>query len=201
ADYLSSLGDDAIDVILTELDTLFDGEASEKYVDAVIQDWIKEPFIKGSYTYPAPNTYNSETDSRRLDLASNVECKVFFAGEATNNNHPSTVHGALESGARAAAEVLECFSTSIPQNVTLQDNVSILITRSNIIFQILTTSISKAKMHLQTIDGRIVQEFYFDFIPAGENEYIFQHKELPKGVYLACCTLQETLYTKKFILR
>ncbi|MFN0274840.1 MAG: flavin monoamine oxidase family protein, partial [Chitinophagales bacterium] len=41
ADYLSSLGDDAIDVILTELDTLFDGEASEKYVDAVIQDWIK----------------------------------------------------------------------------------------------------------------------------------------------------------------
>ncbi|MBW1688177.1 MAG: FAD-dependent oxidoreductase [Deltaproteobacteria bacterium] len=30
---------------------------------------------------------------------------VYFAGEATSNNHPSTVIGAMESGLRAAGEI------------------------------------------------------------------------------------------------
>jgi hypothetical protein len=33
------------------------------------------------------------------------EGNVYFAGEATSNNHPSTVIGAMESGLRAAGEI------------------------------------------------------------------------------------------------
>ena len=32
---------------------------------------------------------------------------LHFAGEATNADHPATVHGAIESGQRAAREVVQ----------------------------------------------------------------------------------------------
>lgn len=43
-------------------------------------------------------------------MASPVENKVFFAGEATCRNYPATVHGALLSGLREATRILELFS-------------------------------------------------------------------------------------------
>jgi lysine-specific histone demethylase 1B len=200
AEYLSSLGDDAITAILAELDALFDGAASETFTDAIIQDWIKEPFIKGSYSYPAPGTYLSESDSRRLDLATQVDCKIFFAGEATSNNHPATVHGALESGARAAAEVLECFSVSVPGNGITQNNVTISSSGETLSFHITAQMIVKADMFLQTIDGKLIQRFYHDYVPAGENRYTFQFQKLPAGFYFACCRLNELLITEKILI-
>lgn len=107
-DYMSSLGTGAVDVALAELDVLFDGAASANYVDSFIQDWGKEPFVKGGYSFPAPNTFISASDNAPLDLAAAVGCSLFFAGEATSLNHAATVHGALESGARAAAEIIAC---------------------------------------------------------------------------------------------
>ena len=44
--------------------------------------------------------------SHRRDLALPVGDTLFFAGEATSNRYPSTVHGALLSGWRVADEVL-----------------------------------------------------------------------------------------------
>jgi predicted NAD/FAD-dependent oxidoreductase len=41
----------------------------------------------------------------RDDLAASVDKKLFFAGEATERNHFSTVHGAYLSGLRVAQEV------------------------------------------------------------------------------------------------
>jgi monoamine oxidase len=35
-----------------------------------------------------------------------VDNKLFFAGEATAVGHIGTVHGAIQSGQRAAAEIL-----------------------------------------------------------------------------------------------
>jgi monoamine oxidase len=40
-------------------------------------------------------------------LAAPVDDRLFFAGEATSPNFFSTVHGAYETGLRAAAEVLK----------------------------------------------------------------------------------------------
>ena len=38
-------------------------------------------------------------------LARPIDDRLFFAGEATDIEHPATVHGALASGQRAAAEI------------------------------------------------------------------------------------------------
>ncbi len=66
-----------------------------------ITRWQADPFARGSYSYLARG---ARLDQRR-DLAAPVGQTLFFAGEATNSDHPSTVHGALLSGQRAAREV------------------------------------------------------------------------------------------------
>ena len=43
--------------------------------------------------------------SLRRQIGMPVESRVFFAGEATSQFFPSTVHGALLSGVRAAYEI------------------------------------------------------------------------------------------------
>jgi monoamine oxidase len=40
-------------------------------------------------------------------LAQPVKHKLFFAGEATSVGHIGTVHGAIQTGQRAAAEVMD----------------------------------------------------------------------------------------------
>jgi monoamine oxidase len=39
-------------------------------------------------------------------LARPIDKKLFFAGEATSVGHIGTVHGAIQSGQRAAQEIL-----------------------------------------------------------------------------------------------
>ena len=104
AEYLSSLGDQAVYVALHELDQVFgDRKATENFEDSYIIDWSKEPYIKGSYSYPSLNS-----EPERISLAESIDDKVFFAGEATNAwGHPGTAHGALETGYRAVKELIE----------------------------------------------------------------------------------------------
>ena len=40
-------------------------------------------------------------------LSEPIDGRLFFAGEATSIGHIGTVHGAIQSGRRAAQEVLE----------------------------------------------------------------------------------------------
>ena len=196
AEYLSALGEGALDVVLAELDLFYDGAATEKFVESKIIDWIKEPFVKGVYSYPTPGTFESEYVSKRLDLAEPVDCKVFFAGEATSNNHPATVHGALESGARAAAEIIECFSTPI-QDVIADANISMYATNGIAYFNINTQTIATAKLALYNTEGKRIQQFYFDKIPAGENVFQFEMKYTSKGVYVLQAVINGKLYEKK----
>jgi monoamine oxidase len=65
--------------------------------------WAQDPFAFGSYSYLAVGSSNRD---REL-LATPVADRLFFAGEATRTDYPSTVHGAYLSGQRAAAEVRE----------------------------------------------------------------------------------------------
>lgn len=64
--------------------------------------WRADPFARGSYSYARPG----HADDRAM-LAAPVDDRLFFAGEATSLNFFSTVHGAYETGLRAAAEVLK----------------------------------------------------------------------------------------------
>jgi monoamine oxidase len=64
-------------------------------------DWNTDPFSRGSYAYlPVDGLAAQQALTRPIQRT------LFFAGEATSVGHIGTVHGAIESGQRAAKEVL-----------------------------------------------------------------------------------------------
>ncbi|MCY4014255.1 MAG: FAD-dependent oxidoreductase [Gammaproteobacteria bacterium] len=66
-----------------------------------ITRWRSDPWSYGSYSYvPVGASFR-----RHGDLARPVDDRVFFAGEATHQDYPATVHGAFLSGVRAARQV------------------------------------------------------------------------------------------------
>ncbi|MFQ4146285.1 FAD-dependent oxidoreductase [Chlorogloeopsis sp. ULAP02] len=68
--------------------------------------WATDPFACGSYlTMPV-----GAKASDRTTLAAPVENRLFFAGEATSQQYPSTVHGAYLSGLREAERIIEEFA-------------------------------------------------------------------------------------------
>jgi monoamine oxidase len=106
----STLGTDAIPIILDEMDTYFGGKASlnirkdlnDKAI-TVIQDWSKEKYVRGGIAYLKPEGSNQD----RINVGASVNDKIFFAGEATDARGESgTINGALLSGERAANEIV-----------------------------------------------------------------------------------------------
>ncbi|XP_060808424.1 uncharacterized protein LOC106133731 isoform X2 [Amyelois transitella] len=72
--------------------------------------WFHNPFTRGSYTYD--NILAPKYPTARSDLAAPItdsdgNLRVLFAGEATDQHHFSTVHGATDTGHREAARILE----------------------------------------------------------------------------------------------
>jgi monoamine oxidase len=63
--------------------------------------WAHDPFARGSYSHALPGHAGA-----RAVLASPIDGRLFFAGEATSPNFFSTAHGARDSGERAAGEVV-----------------------------------------------------------------------------------------------
>ncbi|MEM1443749.1 MAG: NAD(P)/FAD-dependent oxidoreductase, partial [Verrucomicrobiota bacterium] len=91
------------ETILEELDEIYDGQATENFVEAHVIDWSARPFIRGAYSYPK---VGAGKDVRKV-AARPVQGRVYFAGEAMNlRGHPSTVHGAMESALDAVRELL-----------------------------------------------------------------------------------------------
>jgi monoamine oxidase len=70
-----------------------------------IADWQHDPFSRGAYSYVGVG--GLEAPQR---LAEPVADTLYFAGEATHESLSGTVGGALESGERAAEEVLRRLS-------------------------------------------------------------------------------------------
>jgi monoamine oxidase len=67
-----------------------------------LHDWQADPFARGAYSWARVGGVGAAAE-----LARPLDFTLFFAGEATDSNgHNGTVHGALESGYRAAQEVL-----------------------------------------------------------------------------------------------
>lgn len=67
----------------------------------LITRWGKDPFSFGAYSHIPPFASAKDYDT----LAKPVGDVLFFAGEATSREYPSTVHGAYLSGVRAAKEI------------------------------------------------------------------------------------------------
>ena len=68
----------------------------------IVTRWHNDEFSYGSYSY-APK---GATTSMSEDLAAPVNGRLFFAGEATSETHPSSVHGAYLSGEREAQRII-----------------------------------------------------------------------------------------------
>lgn len=105
AEKIGAMGVDPVRFALEELDGVFRPRlASRSFEDGFVADWGADPFVRGLYSYPTVGTQEND----RAVLASPLGDKVFFAGEATDTTgHSGTVHGAMDTGRRAAAEVLE----------------------------------------------------------------------------------------------
>lgn len=110
AEELSALGIDMVPVLLSDLDQFFPDQATTNIrkdmgsnAIVIIQDWGKEPYIKGGVAYLKPGGTNAD----RENLAASISDKVFFAGEATDTQGEfGTINGALQSAERAALEVI-----------------------------------------------------------------------------------------------
>ena len=68
--------------------------------------WAHDPFARGSYSHALPGHAGD-----RAVLATPVDGRLFFAGEATSRNFFSTAHGARDSGEQAAGEVVASLAT------------------------------------------------------------------------------------------
>jgi len=70
--------------------------------ESFVHDWQSDPYCRGAYSYALAG--NKEAARA---LAAPVQATLFFAGEATDfSGHNGTLHGAIASGQRAAAELL-----------------------------------------------------------------------------------------------
>lgn len=75
---------------------------------SLITRWKSDKFARGSFSF---QKLGSKKRSRKL-LAAPLNEKLFFAGEATHSQYPSTTHGALLSGQIAARNILKLMGTS-----------------------------------------------------------------------------------------
>jgi monoamine oxidase len=79
----------------------------ERTDDVRIVDWGADPFARGGYSYPRVGALDAPAR-----WAEGVCGTLFFAGEATcGDAHPATVHGAYDSGLRAAGEVAQALGS------------------------------------------------------------------------------------------
>jgi len=70
---------------------------------ALVHDWSRDPFARGAYSYVLVGG-----EGAREKLAEPIADSLFFAGEATDiGGESGTVAGALQSGMRAARQLLE----------------------------------------------------------------------------------------------
>jgi len=92
-----------INLFLAELDEIFEGKASANYINHIIQNWSKEPYIQGAYSY--------SFDGNQEDIVAAINeplfNKIYFAGEALSIENQAMVHGACESAYSMVATMLK----------------------------------------------------------------------------------------------
>jgi monoamine oxidase len=87
---------------LAEIFALDDNLLRTLLLQSESHDWQKDPLALGSYSYlPAAALHAPDA------LSEPIEATLFFAGEHTDTTgNWGTVHGAMESGLRAAHQIL-----------------------------------------------------------------------------------------------
>ena len=93
---------EVVERLMFDLRHTFGGDIAPP-VAAVSTRWHGDPFARGAYSHVPPGAAMADYDA----LATSVEDRLFFAGEATSRQYPGTVHGALLSGRREAQRIVD----------------------------------------------------------------------------------------------
>ena len=64
--------------------------------------WSRDPYFRGAYSFLAAGSSSED----RKNLQQVAHGRLWIAGEHTSVQHPATLHGAFDSGLRAAADIL-----------------------------------------------------------------------------------------------
>jgi len=102
---LGEMEDNAIiSLLIRELDEIYGGAvASVNFIEGMVKNWTKEPYIRGAYSFPNVGSLSGN----RSIIAQPASNKLFFAGEATNvNGNFGTIHGAVETAERVVDEIV-----------------------------------------------------------------------------------------------
>ncbi len=100
-------GDELRDLVLAELDPLFDGIPSRTYVQHISQNWANEPFVRAAYLADYADSDISQ------DLGKNIGPRVFMAGCSYTREYDwSSVHTAVRSARDCVDEMYRERSTS-----------------------------------------------------------------------------------------
>ena len=99
---LENGGDAAfVDFATAELVGRLGSDFAKRVKPITLHRWGADPLARGSYSFALPGQA-----ACRQQLASPVDERLFFAGEACSKHDFSTAHGALETGIAAADKVL-----------------------------------------------------------------------------------------------
>ncbi|HEY6247273.1 MAG TPA: NAD(P)/FAD-dependent oxidoreductase [Pyrinomonadaceae bacterium] len=86
---------------LSQIFSVTESELRRRITRSHFHNWGDDKYTRGGYTYLPVNGIEHQ-----LNLAKPVNHTLFFAGEATSAGNVGTVHGAIQSGQRAAREIL-----------------------------------------------------------------------------------------------
>lgn len=92
-----------ISKFLNELDEIFEGKATSNYKRHIIQNWSKEPFIQGAYSY----SFDGNKNEIVKIISEPIRRKVYFAGEALSLKNQAMVQGACESAYGVVARMMK----------------------------------------------------------------------------------------------
>lgn len=99
-------------VLARVMDTLymaFPLDIAPLLVSSQLENWSANPFIGGLYSFDAIGS-----EGARTQLQAPVADRLYLAGEATVEGYFATVDGAIESGRRAAQQILDRFAGAGP---------------------------------------------------------------------------------------
>ena len=86
---------------LSQIFAVDESELRRRITKTYFHDWEEDEYSRGAYAYLSVNGIEHQ-----LNLAKPVNDTLFFGGEATSLGNVGTVHGAIQSGQRAAREIL-----------------------------------------------------------------------------------------------
>jgi len=101
-DYQKMPDGQIVELCVQTLQLMFPQESVPPPSSYLLSRWGSNPFAQMSYSYVAVGSSGEDYNI----MAEEIAGKIFFAGEATNQQHPQTVTGAYLSGIREACKII-----------------------------------------------------------------------------------------------